>query len=406
MELTLPWLEIGTALTRSPLVLLALMFLLASVMTQAAVRYMRLPRLSALVLAGLVLAALAQAYDALPPTLHWARWLEAFSMLILFELGQRLSYEWLRRNPWLLVISIAESLVTGAALYALLVMVFAIPPVPAMIVAVIVMASSPIAVLAVSKDLRSRGQVTERALLFSTLSTAYAALVLPLALSGALATDGLDVTTVLQPVVQLCGSFLVGTFAAWLLSLFARIVTARGAMQVVAVAAMCALIYAVCQPFSLSPLLAAIAFGLMARAIDVRRRIATFELTETGTLLFTAFFVLTGAALPWNFSWQTYAIASALVLVRLATKIFLNSVLAVPSGLMWTKGAWVGLAQTPLSGVALMFTLQVTVHYPGMANHLAPAFSAIVLLAVLGPAITEVALRLAKEHTTSGWSPR
>ncbi len=399
MDFSLPWLGIWQALTQSPLVLLALMFLLASVIAELAVRYLRIPRFSALVLSGLGLAALAHALNALPPSLKLGQWLEAFSMLILFEIGQRLSYEWLKRNPWLVVISLFESVVTFVALYLLLVMVLSMAHLPAIIVAVIGMASSPIAVLAVSKELRARGQVTERTLLFSTLSTVYAALALQLTLTGALVTDGLDIATVMQPIVQLCGSFLMGTFAAWLLLIFARIVTSRGAVQVVAVASMCALIYAVCQPFGLSPLLAAIAFGLMARAIDTKRRIAAFELTETGTLLTIAFFVLTGAALQWQFSWEAYAIAIALVGVRLLTKMLANSVLALPSGLMIRKGILVGLAQAPLSGVALMLTLQVVVNYPHLAQSLQPALAAILLLAVAGPALTEVALRLAKEHT-------
>ncbi len=153
MDFSLPWLHIWQALTQSPLVLLALMFLLASVIAEVAVRYLRVPRFSALVLSGLGLAALVHGLNALPAGLQLGRWLEAFSMLILFEVGQRLSYEWLKRNPWLVVISLFESVLTFVALYLLLTMVFLMAPIPAIIVAVIGMASSPIAVLAVSSRL-------------------------------------------------------------------------------------------------------------------------------------------------------------------------------------------------------------------------------------------------------------
>ncbi len=402
MDQLLPYEEIWSAIAGSPLAVLAVLFLIATAASELAVRFLRLPRYTALVIAGLLLASFAQGVaDArLAPLL--GRALEAVGMLMLFEVGQRISFEWLRRNPWLLAGSLFESAAAFWAIYALLRMGFGVEPAAASLAAVICMASSPIAVLAVSKDLRARGQVTERALLFSTLSTAYAALVLQLVVTGALATGGLELGVVMQPIYQLCASFLLGAFAAGVLLWFARAVPSRGAVQVMAVAALCGLIYVAAWPLSLSPLLAAMAFGLVARGLDHHRRIASFEITETGALLAIAFFALTGAALHWQLSAAAWWIAVAVVVVRVTVKILANLAVATPSGLMPSKGVLVGVAQAPLSGVALMFATHVALSYPTLVPAVEPVFAVVTILAILGPIATEVALRRAKENTCTG----
>ncbi len=402
MDQLLPFEEIWGAIAGSPLATLAALFLIATAASELAVRVLHLPRYTALVLAGLVLAGIAQNFADARFVPLLGRALEAVGMLMLFEVGQRISFEWLRRNPWLFAGSLFETAAAFWAIYALLRLGFNVEPAAASLAAVICMASSPIAVLAVSKDLRSRGQVTERALLFSTLSTAYAALVLQLVITGALASGGLELGLVMQPIYQLCASFLLGTVAAAVLLLFVRAVPSRGAVQVMAVAALCGLIYVIAWPLSLSPLLAAMAFGLVARGLDKHRRIASFETSEAGALLAIAFFALTGAALHWQLSALAWGIAIAVVAVRVAVKIGAATLLAPPSGLAPAKGMLVGLAQAPLSGVALMFATHVAISYPTLVRAVELVFAVITILAIIGPIATEIALRRAKENTCTG----
>src|SRR5271167_2817007 len=91
--------------------------------------------------------------------------LEVLTLVLIFEVGQRVPLVWLRRNPWLLVTSLGESALTFAGVLAILVLMFQIPVVESVFVSVICMATSPIVVMCVSKDLAARGQIAERALL-------------------------------------------------------------------------------------------------------------------------------------------------------------------------------------------------------------------------------------------------
>ena len=148
----------------------ALLFFAALLLAEAAVRVVRAPRIAALVLAGALLGALRQSNTAAAMMPLPSLLLQALAMVLLFEVGQRVPLGWLRRNPWLLAASVGECAIAFAAIYAVLAFGFGEPPVDCALIAGICMAASPIVVMSVSKDLRARGQVSERALLFSTLA--------------------------------------------------------------------------------------------------------------------------------------------------------------------------------------------------------------------------------------------
>lgn len=390
------------ALTESRWAMVAVLFLLACIVSELLVRLTRLHRYAALAAAGLALSALTASWSDAPVMPLLGAWLEAVGMLMLFELGQRVSFEWLQKNPWLLAESLIESIAVFAWAYYVMRVWGQVDGPAAAVAASIAMVAAPIVIMAVSKELRSRGQVTERALLFGTLSTAYAALVLQLVLSGAMASGGVDLARVMLPIYQLCGAFLLGALGAGLMMLFVRVVPGRGAVQIMAVAALCALLYVSATVLQISPLLCALAFGLVTRGVDHRRRVMAFELSEAGTLLAMAFFVLTGAAIDWRVTTTALVLAVALIAGRVLIKLGAALVFASPSGLSVRKGALVGATQVPQSGMALLLAAHVSTHYPALANAVQPIVAAVLLLLLLGPGLMHWALRYAREDTAFG----
>src|SRR5262245_29727230 len=123
-------------------------------------RVLRLPRITGYVLAGLVLgpSALALAGDNVRDSARIL--LEVALGLILFELGTRLDYQWLRRNPWLLATSLAESALSFACIYVVLA-ALSVAPLYALIAAAIGTATSPSVLLMVIYDQRADGPLTE-----------------------------------------------------------------------------------------------------------------------------------------------------------------------------------------------------------------------------------------------------
>jgi Kef-type K+ transport system membrane component KefB len=363
------------------------------------VRLLRAPRVAALVLAGALLGLLRRSNQAaanmpLPSVL-----LEALSMVLLFEVGQRVPLGWLRRNPWLLAASIGECAVVFAVIYAVLAIGFAVPPIDSAFAAVICMTASPIVVMSISKDLRARGQVSERALLFATLSSVYAVLLVQFFVAGYRAAARVDLASVLQPILQLAGSFLLGALAAGALRLYAMITLARHALLTIGIICCCVLLYAYALPLGLSPILAALFFGLIVRGTDRTHAVLSHQTSETGALLTLAYFVLVGATLTWIASWTLLGVAAAAAAARLLAKVAANAAFALPSALSPAKGAWVGVASAPLSSLALTLIASVA-QQPQLARAAEISAAVVLFMAILGPILTELALRRSGEPTS------
>jgi Kef-type K+ transport system membrane component KefB len=376
----------------------ALLFFGALLLAEAAVGAMRAPRIAALVLAGAALGWLrsgnqAAALMPLPSVL-----LEALAMVLLFEVGQRVPLAWIRNNPWLLAASVGEAAATFGAVFALLAYGFALPQIECVFVGVICMAASPIVVMSVSKDLGARGQVAERALLFSTLSSIYAVLVMQLLVSAYLAVAHVQLDVALQPLFQLFGSFLLGACAAGVLRLYAFITRARAAVLTIGIICCCVLLYAYAPPLGLSPMLSALFFGLVVRATDRTHSLLSHQTSETGAVLSLAYFIILGASFAWLDSATIAVIAAAIVAVRVLAKVAANALFALPSALQPLKGTMVGIALTPLSSLALMLTASIA-RQPGLERATGIGSAVVLIAAILGPVATELALRWAGEPT-------
>jgi Kef-type K+ transport system membrane component KefB len=86
-----------------------------------------------------------------------------------------------------------------------------------------------------------------------------------------------------------------------------------------------------------------------------------------------------------------------LVLVRGAVKVACIGALARISGITWRKGVLTGLAMTPIS-VFVILLLEQTRHLGvDLVDQLAPLAAATLVLELVGPVVTQRALRAAGE---------
>ena len=181
---------------------------------EAANRYASLPRITGYALAGVALGPQLSGVLS-SEMLHALSVLIDLSVgLIVFELGFRFDWRWLKRNRWLLVTAVAESLFGFGAIFGTL-LYFGFPVVLAASAAAIGTATSPAVVMLVAHELRAEGQVTERTLLFTAVNSvfAYAALTLLLPLLHLeLRAEWLE--AVLRPTYILGGSLVAGTICS------------------------------------------------------------------------------------------------------------------------------------------------------------------------------------------------
>lgn len=370
---------------------------------EIAYRLLSLPRISSYGVAGFVMAASQGGFLANPSGQPVALLAHFAFGLILFELGYRINLRWLRVNPWLTITSLIEASGTFAAVFVLA-QAFALPTVPSLLLAALAMATSPAAVLRVANELQSSGQVTER-LFHLTACNCVLSLFIFKAVVGywVLASAGTASEAVWNSLVVIGVSVAIGAAFGVAVPALLRQLGNIDRNATVAFATAALLLTAVTHAFRFSPLLAALAFGLVARHRRAILSQAQRNFGTLGDLLTVLLFVFVAASLDWHQLGKGITLALAVVAARLAVKVAATTVFAHLSGITWRKGALTGLAMTPMS-VLVIVLLEQTRHLKLYALDQVAGLAAIVLLLeVIGPIVTRRALVWAGEtHQPAG----
>jgi Kef-type K+ transport system membrane component KefB len=157
------------------------------------------------------------------------------------------------------------------------------------------------------------------------------------------------------------------------------------------------LLVAITHAANLSPVLATLTFGLMAR----HRRI-TFSRTERnfgaiGELLTVLLFVFAVTTLDWERVVAGAGLALVLLLARFIVKTAAVAVFAHAGGVTWRKGALTGMALAPMSVFVILLLEQTKNMGIVLVDELAALAAMTLFMEVLGPIITQRALVWANE---------
>lgn len=317
--------------------------------------------------------------------------------LILFEAGHRLNLRWLQHNIWLAVANLFEAMLTFAVVYVVS-RQFDVPVTSASLLAALSMASSPATILRVVNELRSSGQVTERALHLSALNCTLAVFVFKLLLgyrvfetSGSLIQAGYNSLLVLLLSAALGAVFGIALPAAL------RILRRTQSDATLAFAISVIVLVALTHYLRQSPVLATLAFGIVSRHRRIVLGRAERGFGALGDVLSVLLFVSVAASINWNLAASGWLLGLALVLTRMLTKTVTLWCFARPSGVSFKKGALTGLAMSPFS-VFVILVLEQTRHLGiNLVDQLAPLAAAALLLEIFGPLLTQLALKVARE---------
>jgi Kef-type K+ transport system membrane component KefB len=157
------------------------------------------------------------------------------------------------------------------------------------------------------------------------------------------------------------------------------------------------LLVSVTFALGLSPVVAALAFGLMARHRRVAFSQAQRNFGALGELLTVVLFVFAASTLDGRRVWAGVLLAIALVLVRLVTKTAGVTAFAHRSGISWRKGALTGVALTPLSVFVILLIEHARHAGVQVVEELRSVAAVTMLLEVFGPIILQRALVWARE---------
>jgi Kef-type K+ transport system membrane component KefB len=317
--------------------------------------------------------------------------------LMLFELGYRINLRWLRTNPWMGVAGLVEAGATFGAVY-LVATAFGSAHMTALMLASLSMATSPATVVRVINEQRSSGQVTERVMHLSALNCVLSVFAFNLVLGMWMfraSEDLADATW--NSLVMLALSALAGAVAGVLVPGLLRALGNMAQDATVAFALSVILLVSITYTFHLSPVVAALAFGLTARHRRVAFGQAQRNFGALGELLAVLLFVFAASTLDWRQVMAGGVLALALVAVRLLTKTLGVAAFSHLSGISWRKGALTGLGLAPLA----IFVILLLEHARQAGLQLGDAARAMaavtLLLELFGPIILQRALIWARE---------
>jgi Kef-type K+ transport system membrane component KefB len=361
-------------------------------------RGLGVPRVCAYALVGIISSALTGAHVT-GETGAALSFLANFALgLFLFELGHRINLRWLVTNPWILVSGIAESLLTFAVVRGIA-LAMGQPESIAMVLGALLVATSPAALMRVANDLRSSGQVTERALHLCAINCLLSVLLMKGAIgywhllaSGSLPSAVWNSAAILAVSVG-CG-ILVGFPLPWLLRRLRA--DERGVTTVFALAVM--LVTLLTQGVNVSPLLAALTLGVLMRRNRLLLTPVQRNFGVLGDLLGVFLFVYVAGMAAWPTTAAGLALAVLLSLGRIAAKMTASAAFAHASGTTTRKGALTGLALAPLSSFALLLLEYSRTAGFGLAEGgLAAIAGTVIVMELFGPLLSQWAFMLAGE---------
>ncbi|SCY72701.1 transporter, CPA2 family [Nitrosospira sp. Nl5] len=381
-----------------PALWLALTLVVAVLVGEALVRYLKLPRIVGYIAIGLLLGP--GGFSLIPqlPAAEWRLVVDLALGILLFELGSKVNLRWLKANPWIAGTSLLESITTFFVVYGLLLW-FDTAGVTAAVVATIAIATSPAIVVRTVTESRAQGQVTDRLLLMTALNCIYAVIFHKLAVALMHGETGAGLMhSVLQPLYLIGGSALL----AWLFGItFERIHHHLGQHEETfsfVLFGMIAFATIMASTLKLSPILVLLAAGLITRYRRQRSRTFPPHFGSAGAVLVVLMFIANGLAADLNGLRESALLVLLLIMVRAIAK--LSSVLALAhySGIGLRQAMALGIALVPMSSVALLLTLDTGATFPAFASGLGLALmSCIVILELAGPIVVQMALGAAGE---------
>lgn len=377
-------------LSPPPLLWFALTLVAAAVIGEFVFHRLRLPRISGYVLAGLVAGGLGGGEIVRATLMTGSGWasivVELALGVLLFELGNRVNLRWLRANPWLLATSVLEAALSFGAVYLVL-RAAQVPLDEALLVAAIAMATAPAIVMRVVAETRAQGQVSDRLLMLAALNSIYTVFAVQFIMGWLHQSYRGDVVSaVLHPLYLTAGAVLAGALIAWLMrALRSNLLLDdeyAGAVLIGLVLAAVLLLKLLKLPVLLALLLA----GLLVRRFSGRPYVWPKGLAAVTGLLMLMLFVLTGVSVDVSHLVAGGLTALLLIGVRLVAKTSAVLLLARQSGISWRQGTALGVALTPMSGVAFVLTFDLIAVFPELAPRLAATVLAMIaILELLGP---------------------
>lgn len=348
-----------------------------------------LPRISGYIAVGFILGP--SVFNlATPSLLSGARIFVDISLaLILFAIGRHLDIIWLRHDPGIIKMAITESLLTFIFIFALL-LVFHISWVHAALVATIAIATSPAVVMMVANDLSSKGPVTRRTLILTSLNNLFALILFTIFVP--MSQPNVTNEILVRIAYSLLGSISLGMVIFALTLFIACFIGKRKENQFVLVVGSLMFAIGLSSVLKLSSMLTLFTLGVAARNLNFKHYLIEIDFGWLAKLFFILLFVTTGVHLQLKGLWLATGIVLAFILIRIIAKS-IGIWLFAKSSQLTAQQAWaLCLTLTPMAGLAVGMSNILLDFNPALGYQLVTIITtAIAVLNILSPIAVQLA---------------
>jgi Kef-type K+ transport system membrane component KefB len=320
--------------------------------------------------------------------------------LILYKLGNMLHLKAMLRSRRLMMLALAESTLSFAAV-AWAGVFLGLPLLVAGAIAAISVSSSPAVLVHVAEEMRAKGPVSDRAKSLVAINNLVAFILFSALMPFMIAGGEKTLSAVIGfPLYRLAGALFAGVVIAWVAARITRMLGPhdehyRFAIVIGAVM----MVMGVCKTIGASALLAPLILGVAIRSFETsRHNLSKVGLGEGGDLFFIVLFVMAGAKINIAELYDVAAIAVILVVVRsLAKAAGIYGAGAINKMDLKQSGA-ISMMLLPMAGMAI--GLVTTTHRlaPEVSESLATiVFAMVAIFETIGPILVARALKMTGE---------
>ncbi|BAL26338.1 cation:proton antiporter [Azoarcus sp. KH32C] len=380
---------------------LAIALLCAGLGGELVARFARVPRITGYSLAGLLMGPAVFGWFGRDDVAGLRIAVDLALALLLFELGVRLDVRWFRANPWILVSSVAEALLSFVLTFMVLRWLDYSNGMSATVAAIAV-STSPAVVMRVVAEIRAEGQVTQRLLALCALNVAYSLVLSNLIVGGMHGVFRNDWTAaLLHPLYLIGGSLAIGAALAWAFRQLRRSLDLSDEQGVVVLFGLLLFVLALLKTFKLPGMLAPLIAGAIVKYMDPRPQLWPRHFGTAGGVLVVPLFMLTGMSVTLQEIAAGGLVGLALLLARAVGKTAGVALTGPVSGITRRQAIALGVALLPMSGVAFVIAEDIRLMYPDFGAKLVPiVMSMMVVMELLGPLAVQRALQRVSENCT------
>ena len=374
----------------------------AGLVVSRAARAVKLPNVTAFLLAGLVIGPCVTGIVNREQLASMSVISEAALGFIAYAIGGEFKLSYLKKiGKAPLTITAFQGLMTAACVDVGLI-AFGVDVPLALLLGAIALATAPAATLMVVRQYKAHGPVTQMLLPVVAMDDALGLMVYSISSSVAQAMLGGQITVqslVLTPVIEIVGSLVLGAALGYVLSLGARFFASRGNKLALSIAMVLAGV-GLCDVLNLSSLLVCMMIGAVMVNLSQQREVLMEQCDRFTPPLFLLFFVLSGAELDLTVLPQVGLIGVGYLVLRSIGKWGGTMLGAVCVHADENIRKYLGLTLLPQAGVAIGMAALVAAHFPTLGQQVNTiVLAGVLVFELIGPVITKLALTRAGEIT-------